>query len=161
TALDLISYGKIDWANHALSSPIGKLAQALMKDESLESSAGGFAPSWLCKVEDLLGMAGAARRDALVIFSHQLIWIYSHAPGWAEAHLLSVLGQDREDERAFWSGFFWAAHLPGLELYARLKPFLLGMASGEQDRSGDVEKIAGLVLAGWGSFDTTQDGERC
>ena len=36
TASGLISYGAIDWANHALNSPIGKLAQALMKDKSLE-----------------------------------------------------------------------------------------------------------------------------
>jgi hypothetical protein len=142
----------------ALNSPIGKLAQALMKDERLGSSAGGFPPPWLCKVDDLLGMAGAARRDALVIFSHQLLWIYGHAPGWAEAHLLSVLGQDREDERAFWSGFFWAAQLPGFELYARLKPLLLAMVATERDRSDHIDKIAGMLLAGWG---TTQGSERC
>jgi hypothetical protein len=68
TASSLISYGAIDWANHAVSSPVGKLAQALMKDEGLESSAGGFPRQWLYKVESLLGMAGDARRDALVIF---------------------------------------------------------------------------------------------
>ena len=27
--------------------------------------------------------------------------------------------------------------------------------------SGDVEKIAGMLLAGWRSFDTTQGGKRC
>ena len=59
-------------------------------------------------------MADDARRDALVIFSHQLVWIYGHAPDWAEAHLLSVLGHDCEDERAFWSGFFWAGAFPGI-----------------------------------------------
>jgi hypothetical protein len=81
-----------------------------MKDESLvESSAGEFPPSWLRKAENLLNLNGDARRDALVIFSHQLVWIYGRARAWAEAHLLSVFGQDREDERAFWSGFLWAA----------------------------------------------------
>jgi hypothetical protein len=161
TESGLISSSAIDWANHALNSPIGNLAQALMKDESLESSAGPFLPSWLSKVESLLGITGDAHRDALVIFSHQLVWIYGRAPDWAEAHLLSVLGHDREDERAFWSGFFWAAQIPGFELYARLKPFLLAMVSPERNRSSDVEKIAGMLLAGWGSFDTIQGGERC
>jgi hypothetical protein len=161
TESGLISSSAIDWANHALNSPIGNLAQALMKDESLESSAGPFLPSWLSKVESLLGITGDAHRDALVIFSHQLVWIYGRAPDWAEAHLLSVLGHDREDERAFWSGFFWAAQIPGFELYARLKPFLLVMVSPERNRSSDVEKIAGMLLAGWGSFDTIQGGERC
>jgi hypothetical protein len=107
-------------------------------------------------------MTGDARRDALVIFSHQLVWIYGHAPGWAEAHLLNVLGQDQEDEQAFWSGFFWAANFPGFELFARLKPFLLTMVATERDRSDHIDKIAGILLAGWGSFDTSrQDGERC
>ena len=132
-----------------------------MKDEGLKSSAGGFSSSWLRKAESLLSMAGDARRDALVIFSHQLAWIYGHAPGWAQAHLLSVLGHDREDERAFWSGFFSAAHIPGFELYARVKPFLLAMVEAERDRSDHIDKIAGMLLAGWRSFDTTQDGKRC
>jgi hypothetical protein len=161
TASGLISAGAIDWANHSLNSPIGSLAQALMKDKGLEASPDGFPRPWLCKVESLLSMAGDARRDALVIFSHQLVWIYGHAPDWAEAHLLSVLGQDREDERAFWSGFFWAARFPGFEIYARLKPFLLAMVSTERDRSGDVEQIAGMLLGGWGSFDQTRGGKRC
>ena len=105
-------------------------------------------------------MAGDARGDALVIFSQQLVWIYGHAPGWAEAHLLSVLGHDREDERAFWSGFFSAGRFPGFALYAGLKPFLLAMVSIQRDRS-NVERIAGMLLAGWRSFDTTAGGERC
>ena len=161
TASGVISSGTIDWANHAINSPIGNLAQALMKDKGLKSSAGGFSSSWLRKAESLLSMTGDARRDALVIFSHQLAWIYGHAPGWAQAHLLSVLGHDREDERAFWSGFFSAAHIPGFELYARVKPFLLAMVEAERDRSDHIDKIAGMLLAGWGSFDTTQDGKRC
>jgi hypothetical protein len=160
TASGLVSSAAVDWANHALTSPVGNLAQALMKDETLKSSTGGFSPPWLSKVESLLGMTGDARRDALVIFSHQLAWIYGRAPSWAEAHLLSVLGHDREDERAFWSGFFWASHFEGFELYSRLKPFLLAMVATDRDRSGDVEKIAGLLLAGWGSFEKTQCGER-
>ena len=160
TASSLISYGTIDWANHALNSPIGKLAQALMKDKGLESSADGFPQRWLRKLESLLSSAGDARCDALVMFSQQLVWIYGHAPCWAEVHLLSVLGRDREDERVFWSGFFSAGRFPGFELYARLKPFLLAMVSIERDRSS-VERIAGMLLAGWGSFNTTQGGERC
>jgi hypothetical protein len=161
TASGLISSGAIDWASHALNSPIGNLAQALMKDEVLESSVSQLRSSWLRKVESLLSTTGDARRDALVIFSHQLVWIYGHAPGWAEAHLLNVLGQDQEDERAFWSGFFWAAHFPGFELFARLKPFLLRMVATERASSDHVNKVAGILLAGWGSFDKPEGGERC
>ena len=160
TASTLISYGAIDWANHAFNSPIGKLAQALMKDESMKSSTDGFPRRWLCKLENLLSLAGDAHRDALVIFSQQLVWIYGHAPDWAEARLLSVLGHDREDERAFWSGFFCVGSFPGFELYPRLKPFLLAMVSIERDRIS-VERIAVMLLAGWGSLDTTHGGARC
>jgi hypothetical protein len=97
-----------------------------------------------------------------VIFCHQLVWIYGREPAWAEAHLLSVPGHDREDERAFWSGFFWAGQFPGFQLYARLKPFLLAMVTTERDRYDHIDKIAGMLLAGWGSLDTSrQDGKRC
>lgn len=84
-----------------------------------------------------------------------------HAPGWAEAHLLNVLGQDHEDEQAFWSGFFWAAQFPGFELFARLKPFLLAMVATEGASSDYIDKVAGILLAGWGSFDKPEGGERC
>jgi hypothetical protein len=132
-----------------------------MKHEGLEASASGLPPSWLCEAESILSIADDARRDALVIFSHQLIWIYGRAPSWAEAHLLGVLGHDREDERAFWSGFFWAGRFPGFELYARLKPFLLTMVAMERDPSDHTDKTAGMLLAGWGSFDKTHGGKRC
>jgi hypothetical protein len=59
TTSRLISSGAIDWANHAINSPIGNLAQALMKDERLESPANGFPTSWLSKAESLLSWSCA------------------------------------------------------------------------------------------------------
>jgi len=35
------------------------------------------------------------------------------------------------------------------------------MVATERDRSDHIDKIAGILLAGWGSFDTIQDGKRC
>jgi hypothetical protein len=35
------------------------------------------------------------------------------------------------------------------------------MVAADRDRSGDAERIAAMLLAGWGSFDTIRAGERC
>ena len=138
-----------DWATHSLNAPGGKLAQALLKDPN--AGANGPPPIFLERADALLSLGGAARRDALVIFAHQVRWLYHHRPTWTADSILSVLGQDTEDERAFWAGFFWAAQFPGFELYAQLKPYLLAMIAVASDASGHLETLAALVLGGWGA----------
>lgn len=140
-----------DWAGHALNAPGGKLAQALLKDPAVQN--GGLSVSWLRRAECLLAVDGAVRCDALVMFAHHVRWFYLHAAAWTTEHLLSVLGDGGEDEKAFWAGFFWAARFPGFELYSRLKPHLLAMAASLRGRGGHLEVLAGLILGGWGSID--------
>lgn len=136
-----------DWANHALNSPAGKLAQALFK--GLAAGPNGLPDDRLCRAESLLGLDGAARRDALVFLAYQLPYLYHHAPAWTESHVLSVLGDDVDDERAFWSGFLWAAKFPGLPLFRKLKPYLLALAIDPSKQSGRLDTLARLILNGW------------
>src|SRR3954454_16721662 len=35
------------------------------------------------------------------------------------------------------------------------------MVATERDRSDHIDKTAGILLAGWGSLDATQEGKRC
>ena len=140
-----------DWAGHALNAPGGKLAQALLKDPAVQE--GGFSEAWLGRAESLLAIDGAVRCDALVMFAHHVGWFYRHASAWTTDHLLSVLDDGAEDEKAFWAGFFWAARFPGFELYGLLKPHLLAMAANVRGRGGHLEGLAGLILGGWGSID--------
>lgn len=56
--------------------------------------------------------------------------------------------------------YMWSAHLPAADLYNRLKPHFIRMATSSSDRRrkhGEI--LSGMLLAGWGSLN--DDGERC
>jgi hypothetical protein len=58
-------------------------------------------------------------------------------------------------------GFLLGSQFPGFELYARLKPFLLAMVATKRDRWDHIDKVAGILLAGWESFNTTKGRDPC
>ena len=140
----------IDWAGHSLNSPVGKLAQTLMKDEARLPTEAGFPVAWLARGDDLLTLPGDARRDAIVIFSHQVNWLYFYGREWTEDRILGILHHPNvEDIRAFWAGFFWSGQIPTQKLFERLKSALLGLVKSAVDRSTHAENLAHLILAGW------------
>src|SRR5205085_10566627 len=114
------------------NAPAGKLAQALFYDPRLNNveAEAGFPVAWLNLVSALLTLTDDLRRHALVIFFHNVNWLYAIDPAWTEDNLLSILeGGNEQDADAAWSGFLWGAKLPHPKLYSRLKPRLLGMAN--------------------------------
>jgi hypothetical protein len=144
-----------DWALEALNAPVGRIAQTLFdhpKMNGLEAGK-GFPAEWIIYVNDLLSLNGDLRRHALVIFAHNMSWFYAIDPQWAEANLLSVLGNgDEQDRNAIWSGFLWRAAVPDQKLYMRLKPTLLTFAKQRSlPRHGYDNVLSGMILAGWGS----------
>jgi hypothetical protein len=144
--------GSVDWATHALNSPTGRLAQVLLKDPARRPVRGTIPRSWLNRAEQLLELDGDAKRHVIVMFAYHVPWLFHWAPRWTEAHLLSVIdGGDVDDASAFWAGFFWAARHPSKNLYLRLKPSLLALVTDASNRSENVEQLAGILLAGWGS----------
>jgi hypothetical protein len=152
-----------DWAMEALNSPVGKLAQALMKDPQKEGvEAGkGFPPSWIRCVDELLSLEGDRRRHALVMFARKLNWFFAIDPGWTEERLISVLEEDGHDQSALWAGFFLASRVPNQQLYMVLKPRLLRLATRQSMiRHNYAQVLAAILLAGWGSVDQAT-GERC
>jgi SIR2-like domain len=156
------SSGKdVDWASEALNSAAGKLAQVLMSDSRKADPvvAAGFADGWLPRVEELLAIGGDVRRQAIAIFSFNLIWFFHKDPAWTEAHLLCVLGHpDYED--ALWAGFLWNGHIAQRQLYLRLKAALLGLVRRTwMSQHGHQEILAAVLLAGWDQLDTA-DGTR-
>jgi hypothetical protein len=150
-ASSLVGSAGQEWVSHSINAPAGKLAEVLIKDPT--AGANGPHESWLMRADSLLNLGGTARRDAIVIFVHQLPWLYHHVDQWTEERLLSILGGDAEDEGAFWAGFFWASKLPVPALFRRLKPHLLEIVSNPRKRRKDLEVLAGLILAGWRAQD--------
>ena len=145
-----------DWIEEAVNAPVGKLAQLLMNDPQKQGvEAGkGFPLPWIGRVDELLSLEGDLRRHALAMFGFHLEWFFAIDPAWTEKNLIPVLENEAHDQSALWAGFFWRAEVPGHELYRRLKPQLLTLAKEKSiARPHHSEILAGILLAGWGTFD--------
>ncbi len=150
---------EIDWTGEAINSASGKLAELHMTDPSKENLkiGKGYPKEWLKKVSQLLSLPNDAHRYAMVIFSFNLRWFYIIDPKWTEKNLIKIIENDessKEDKDAIWAGFMWGASIPNEELYLKLKPHLLKMASERSsERRRHVEVLSALLLSGWGSKD--------
>lgn len=153
-----------DWTMEAINSPAGKVAEALFHDSrwKIAKQGEGFPESWLNQINALLSLSDGLRQQVLVILFHNLNWFYWIESGWTEKNLLPLFhSSENEDDRdAAWSGFLWGARTPNRELYARLKDDMLAFAVDPlPSRRSFSEIIAGMILAGWGTFDEAD--ERC
>jgi hypothetical protein len=148
----------------AINSPAGKIAQAMFNDPRKNglNVGQGFPSSWLDHVREVLVLPGDLRRHTLVILFRNLNWFYAIDPVWTETNLLPLFdGKDTCDRDAAWSGFLWGAVPPNRQLYMRLKEHMLTFATNPlPSRSSYIGITAGMLLAGWGSFDE-ETGERC
>ena len=156
--------GKPDWATEALNAPTGKIAQTFLKDPRTKvvKKEQGLPKDWLRHVEGLLGLDGDLRRFAMVIFTHDLNWLYSIDPDWTDTNLLSVLRSgDTDDAKAWWSGYLLgASQFPDDKLFQFLKPYLLDKATSDGQKDEDRNnRLAGLILSCWGKY-RGESGER-
>src|SRR3546814_12675487 len=90
----------------------------------------------------------------------RLNWLFNIDPEWVEARLLDLADQTNADAEAFWGGYFWGARTPQLPLYQRLKPFFFALARNGVKRRDHANKLAGMLLAGWGGEEEAQETER-
>jgi SIR2-like domain len=143
-----------EWATEALNSPVGDLAQAILNDPDLKSPKPGSGLSvwWIKHADDLMGLQEDCHLHAITLFSHNLVWFYQVDPSWTESHLISAIARGGDEASSFWAGYFWGAHLPQQGLYLKLKPAMLRLANDNVlERREHNEKLAGMLLAGWGS----------
>lgn len=145
-----------DWATESINSAPGNLAELALSlpVDPPPKPAQGFPQRWRARIEQLLSLPGDSRRYALVIVGHQLNRFYYVDPEWARQHILNVLesGNIELDQDAIWAGFFWQARMPGQELFELLKPHLLRLCRQQtEQQTRNIEILAGLVLAGWGT----------
>jgi len=150
------------WADDALNAPVGRLVNLLMKDpakDGLEIGA-GYPRHWRDRLDQLLGLPGNLRRQALVMIAHRVTSLFAIDPVWTEAALLPFAEDGGQDGEAFWGGFLWAARIPRTELYLRLKPGLMTRALQPASRKAHSNIIAGMLLAGWGGALDAEEPER-
>jgi hypothetical protein len=153
----------IDWIDKAINSPVGNIAQVLFDDSRLEGiePESGFPRNWLTYAEELLSLKADLRRYVIVIFCHNLNWLYYIDPNWTESNLLKILdNNDLDDRDAFWSGYLWGLNRqPSPKLALRLKPHLLEIAEAKSEfKSKHSHVLARIVLALWSSrIEETQE----
>ena len=146
------------WANDALNAPVGKLAEVLFRDPSTKGRqvGEGFPEAWTAKLDQLLALPGDMRRHALVMFGHQLNWLFAIAPAWTEQALLPTVADDGDDGDALWDGILWSGRAPRRLLFERLKPSLLARAMSPMRRRAEANVVGAFLLIGWGGG-TTDD----
>jgi hypothetical protein len=151
------SGGAVDWTTEAINAPAGALAEALFNDAQINSlQAGAELPErWRDLAERVLSLPGDLRRHALVIFGYRLNWFFWVAPDWTTNNLLPIFHSEHNDDReALWAGFLWRGKAQGHAFFCVLKPHLLSLAkSGDLEKRGHTEVLAGLLLSAWGMID--------
>jgi hypothetical protein len=154
---------KVDWTSHAINSPAGKLAEALMDDPRCKDlhEGQGFPNEWLNLWEALFALPDDHRCHAFVIAAHNLAWFYFHDKGWTEKHLLKTMDDEGNESEAIWFGFLWGLRqAPPAELLLRMKDNLFKIVLSSTIEKHDYqENLAALMLFGWG-VSKQKDGAR-
>ena len=150
------------WADDGLNSPVGSLFNFLLKDPATNNrKAGeGFPPHWLARLDQLLNLRGELRFQALVMFSHQLNWLYRVDPVWTEQQLLPSAGSNQADGDAFWDGVMWSARVPTRTLFGHIAPGLIERTRRPRARRSHSTTMAGFLLVGWGDAEDVAEPER-
>ena len=88
---------RTDWVFQAINAPAGNLAEALMRDGALPSSADGVGlpAGWRGRAERLLDLPEPHRDLALVILVRNLPYLFAQDRGWACRRLIPAFTDDR------------------------------------------------------------------
>ncbi len=140
-----------DFATEGLNAPVGNLAQALMNDPAIDNLGRkrSLPLLWKRRVEELLHLEENLHRHALVMFIYNLQWFYARAPRWTRMNLMSFLDSDADDQKAFWSGFFWNPRVTS-KLFEVLKPYMMRLIPDRTiEKQGHLQTLTGILLAFW------------
>ncbi len=140
-----------DYATEGLNAPVGKLAQALMNDPAINNlgKKRSLPLFWKRRVEELLHLEGDLHRHALAMFIHHLGWFYVRDHRWTLANLISFLDTDADDQKAFWSGFFWNPRVH-TKLFEVLKPYLVPLVHDKTlEKQGHLNTLSAILLSYW------------
>ena len=149
-----------DWANEALSSPAGKIAQALFNDPRRKDIKHnqGLPIGWRAHVELALALPSDNNCHSLVIFSYFLHWFYNVDPKWTKVNLLSRLEYGSKNELdAWWDGYLLGVrNRPSYDLFQKFKPHVLKRVTerGYEDREKQ-DRLVSFVMANWVHSDFT------
>lgn len=111
---------------HALNSPVGRLARTLVTILEKTNPAGGAAipdPIRL-RLEHLLAASNRGRDYTISELTSSLTWLHYVDPEWSIAHVIPLLDPAGADAEPAWSGYQYDRQAPP-PLFALLKPHFL------------------------------------
>jgi hypothetical protein len=141
-----------DWFNPSWGSTAGSLTSALLADPALNSVPFGtvLPVDWKCRATRLRALPNDQGRFCLVRLARDLSWFYARDPAWAEAMILSAIDSSGVERDAALAGLLGYGRIWGEELFQRLKPILLALATGEEKAKRRFANIlAGLCIGAW------------
>ncbi len=140
-----------DFVSEGLNGMVGSLAQALMKDPAINrlGRKKSLPLLWKKRAEKLLHLKGDLHRHVLVMFIYNLSWFNTKDPHWTKINLISLLNSDEDDQKAFWSGFFWNPRV-NPKLFKLLKPYIVALVYEESmGKQGRLNTLAAILFAHW------------
>jgi hypothetical protein len=152
--------GVRDWLGSAWSSVAGHLTAVLVADPVLSGvKHNALLPApWRRRADALRALPDDHGRFALAQFARHTDWFYDRDPQWTEGAILSMLDRLGDDRDAALAGFFHRAHIGDKLLMDRLKPTLIGLATGEDHVRERYEQVlANICINAWQQKTDTGD----
>jgi hypothetical protein len=122
--------------NHALSSPIGKMVEALFSSlgkRQLQIGE-GLPTSATQRLERAMNAVGEGSDHAVSIIARKLNWLYQVDPNWVRGVLLPVFNLSSPQSVAAWSSFLLNVNVPqSVELFDLIKPDFLSLINQGKD----------------------------
>lgn len=147
------------WIMTSISSPSGLIAASLFNDPRMKNLLPneGLPPEWLKNINSLLLLHNSFHETILTVLFFHIDWFFSVDPKWTTKNLLPFLKDSNENTRcAAWSGFLHSADTPHQEFFLQIKEDLLQFAENPPPPCRSYTgTVAAMLLAGWGSRNTT------
>jgi hypothetical protein len=151
-SLSMESADVTDWFESAWNSAAGRVVDVLFADPQLSGIAvkGGMPIDWTQRADALRNLPGKHGRYALAQFARRLDWLHALDPVWTDQTMIEPIYHEGDDRDAILAGFFSNASIHGEELFGRLKPILLALATAGERPAQRRELIAAsLLVTAW------------
>ena len=145
---DLPNGSTRNWADEALNSAAGHMAQTLL-DPCFMYGERPLPDDWKRRFEGLLSLSGDLRPQVIALAAFHLINLFDRDRSWTERALLPFHGGADDAADAFWDGFLWRNHAPQDDLMVILKPSMLALARQQSQRRRNRTGLVEMLVYFW------------
>lgn len=158
-ASSIVRSTRKDWLMSAINSPPGRLTDMVFREVGWAADGEDPIKLHVARLTALMELPGTLACLAVSRMTMHLNWLYEVADEWTVLFLLAKLrgSEDRHMQDAAVAGLLRQRALPQYELFALLKPILLGRLEDPDLADEQQDGIAQIILHGWLE---SEDGQR-